>query len=145
MSSPKHPHSHSRAETSTSSNPHSPFQQAMNPLDIQHLVQTGNGTSKSSTNGMGLAIGVVSCLLLMLSNGGRISEGKRGLWIIVIHLLFSQSHLITLKAGLMGRGGKRISKKWGAKIMENKEGNLTAAMVSLNISMSGQRLAMLTR
>lgn len=38
----------------------------------------------------------------------------------------------------MGRGGKRISKKWGTKIMENKEGNLTAAMVSLNISTFGR-------
>jgi len=45
----------------------------------------------------------------------------------------------------MGRGGKRISKKWGMKIMENKEGNLTAAMVSPNLAMFGRRLAKLTR
>ena len=29
----------------------------------------------------------------------------------------------------MGSGGKRIAEKWGTKVMENEEGNLTAAMV----------------
>jgi hypothetical protein len=32
---------------------------------------------------------------------------------------------------LMSRGGKRIAKRWGTRIMENSKGELTAAMVSL--------------
>jgi len=57
---------------------------------------------------------------------------KIGLWSIAILLLLGMSTLRDSRLrddGLMSRGGKRIAEKWGTKVMENEEGNLTAAMV----------------
>jgi hypothetical protein len=42
-----------------------------------------------------------------------------------------------MRLRLMSRGGKRIAKKWGTRIMENSKGELTAAMVSLPCLHSG--------
>jgi hypothetical protein len=51
----------------------------------------------------------------------------------VEYVLLSQ-FTIERYRGLISRGGKRIAEKWGTKVMENEEGNLTAAMVRLSVT-----------